>query len=236
MGYGSRRPPTIVRGRRGRALPLPAAPDRQRSRVASRPLKLALAVALVSVGSTTSLGEGLLNAGVAAAREAVQLMDERTPGLRTAASMTKGKPRIAVDRVARALPRIRDARSSTRPPIAAQALPGAVASPVAEALPGVVAPGGAAPVFAEAPGGAFVGGPGGVAGVIFPPFTGIGIGGGGGGVIIGPGPETPPETPITPPAAPPPVPEPATWAMMILGFGLAGAGARAQRRRTPAHA
>jgi hypothetical protein len=38
---------------------------------------------------------------------------------------------------------------------------------------------------------------------------------------------------LTPPGAVPVVPEPATWAMMIAGFGLAGAAAR---RRRPAHA
>jgi hypothetical protein len=190
-------------------------------------LKLALAFGLVAIGSASTVGEGLLNAGVAAARNAVNVMEERSPGERTQASMTKGKPRIDVDRVARALPRIRDARASAAPPATVQALPGAVAAPPAEALPGFVAPAAVAgPVgLADAPGGGFIGGPG---GFFLPP----GGGGGGGGIIVPPARPTE-ETPVTPPVTPPvgtaPVPEPANWAMMILGFAVAGAAARRQR-------
>ncbi|NJS13560.1 MAG: PEPxxWA-CTERM sorting domain-containing protein [Sphingopyxis sp.] len=54
------------------------------------------------------------------------------------------------------------------------------------------------------------GGPGGFGGV-FPGGGGGGPGGGGGGIAI--------------------VPEPATWAMMILGFGLIGFSMRSKRSR-----
>lgn len=61
-------------------------------------------------------------------------------------------------------------------------------------------------------------------------FPGGGGGGGGGGSISGPNNPAPPATlvPPQPPAAA--VPEPATWALMILGFGLIGSGLRRSRQ------
>ena len=60
---------------------------------------------------------------------------------------------------------------------------------------------------------------------------------GGGGVVIPPGgggpvtfPTELPREPVTQPSA---VPEPATWAMMLLGFGLIGWRVRAVHRRSP---
>jgi hypothetical protein len=206
---------------------------------AGRPFKLALAFTLVAIGSASTVGEGLLNAGVAAAREALDVMDQRSPGERTEASMTKGKPRIDVDRVARALPRIRDARASSQPPATAQSLVAAAAAAPDEAFAAPAAAG--APVaFAGAPGGVGGGGPG---GVFFPPFGGGGGGGGGGGLVfVPPGeetpetPGTPPGTPGTPPTSTAPIPEPASWAMMIMGFAVAGVFARMRsRRRSEAH-
>ena len=68
---------------------------------------------------------------------------------------------------------------------------------------------------------------GGAPGVGVSPIIGGGGGGGGssGGVVVDPGTETPTA----------PVPEPATWGLMILGFGLAGAAMRSRwlRRRVP---
>ncbi|HEV2567067.1 MAG TPA: PEPxxWA-CTERM sorting domain-containing protein [Sphingomonas sp.] len=194
-------------------------------------MKLAAAFALVALGSAATLGEGMLNAGVAAARDMVDAVGGRSPGERTQASMTKGKPRIAVDRVARALPRIRDARASSQPPAApaaAAAAPAALGAPAAEAAPAFVA---SPSAFAETPGGVFVGSPG--PGGVFVPSLPGGGGGGGGPILIVPPGETPPgtETPptVTPPVVTAPIPEPATWAMMLLGFGAAGAAMRTRR-------
>ncbi|HEY1154389.1 MAG TPA: PEPxxWA-CTERM sorting domain-containing protein, partial [Pseudolabrys sp.] len=39
---------------------------------------------------------------------------------------------------------------------------------------------------------------------------------------------------LVPPGTAPAVPEPATWAMMIAGFGLAGAAIRSRQRPAPA--
>lgn len=74
-------------------------------------------------------------------------------------------------------------------------------------------------------GGGTVGGPSGSpgGGGLLPPFPSGGGGGGGGGSISGG------LVPPVPPSAV--IPEPAVWAMMILGFGLAGYQLR--RRRLP---
>ena len=237
MSYGSHNPAALRRGRKGRALPTAPAPSRWSNLRSGRPITFALAFALVAIGSASAMGEGLLSAGVRAARDAVNVMEDRSPGERTHASLSKGKPRIDVGRVARALPRIRDARVSTQPPATAETLPGAVAAPHGGAVPGLAAPAATAtPVaLAEAPVGGFVGGPG---GFFLPPFGGGGGGGGGGIIFVPPEEETPPavppETPGTPPTGTTPIPEPSMWAMMILGFAAAGAAAR--RRREAVHA
>jgi hypothetical protein len=85
-------------------------------------------------------------------------------------------------------------------------MPAAVVPAVASALPLAAAP-------AAAGGGLFI-----------PPLV---IPGGGGGIATL---VTPPGTSV-PPTPVPGVPEPATWAMMIIGFGLLG-GLLRRRRRT----
>ncbi|NNM78152.1 PEPxxWA-CTERM sorting domain-containing protein [Sphingomonas sp. ID1715] len=191
-------------------------------------VKFAAAFALAALGSATTMGEGLLSAGAAAVAQATDLVADRSPGARTGASITKGKPRIDVGRVARALPRIRDARASSHPPAAraAQALPrAAAAAPVAAAAPALVGPAVAeGPVaFFGAPGGGggFISGPG----VFLPSFGGGG--GGGGGIVLLPPEESPPETVVPPVAAP--VPEPSSWALLIVGFGVIGAALRTSK-------
>jgi hypothetical protein len=68
--------------------------------------------------------------------------------------------------------------------------------------------------------------PGGVPPIVFPGITPLP--GGGGGIIFPPIVETPPVIPPVIPPTTPGVPEPASWAMMLIGFGMIG---HAQRRR-----
>lgn len=65
-----------------------------------------------------------------------------------------------------------------------------------------------------------------------PPFPPGGVFPPGGPPFAPPGDEGPPlvVTPLAPPTGPGGVPEPASWAMMILGFGVVGAVARRRRR------
>lgn len=114
----------------------------------------------------------------------------------------------------------------------ARAIPDlALASPPSGAGAGIIPLGGnvpsAAPVFSTpAPDPGTPGGGGGGPGPIGS-LPGGGGGGGGGSIST-------PVDPILPPAPPPPpvavVPEPATWAFMILGFGLIGFALRRSRR------
>ena len=191
----------------------------------AKAVRLSAAFALVALGSATALSEGVLQSSVAAAvQNARDLIASRSPGLRTRADMSKGKPQMAAAapaRTARALPRVRDARSSTAGPAIAAPAEETFAPFVApgEPVPGVVLPVGG-PVDGAAPGGG--GGP-----ILFSPVPGPGIIGGGpaGGVIIGPNPEPTPTPEPTPPVVvnpPAPVPEPASWATMILGFFAVG--------------
>jgi hypothetical protein len=155
---------------------------------------------------------------LAAAVQAIDLMRDRSPGVRRDAQLTKTKKTSFASgtdagRTARALPRVRTPAGVVPLPIAeapfAAALP-AVAEAAPAAFPALFF---GAPMFMGGPGGGTFFGPG---PSIIPP---IGGGGGGGGVII-----LPPAPPETPPVAP--IPEPATWLTLILGFGILGAVAR----------
>jgi hypothetical protein len=191
---------------------------------------LSAAFALVALGSATALSETALMSSVSAAlADTRDYMADRSPGARTGADMSKGKPGMAEERVARALPRTRDARGSTAAPAAPAAAPeagviGPLAAPAA-AGPGAIFPGGDSfPIGGVA-------GPGGGGPLVFAPVPSPGlVGGGGGGIIVTPQPETPGGS--TPGA---PVPEPATWASMLVGFLGIGWALR-RRRRVPRHA
>ncbi len=128
-----------------------------------------------------------------------------------------------------ALDPLRRERSGPARPAFTNRLPGAVPTTTTATVPtliplGTDVPGGAPVLSSPAPtnpGGGGSGGSGPVGG-----FPGGGGGGGGGGSITNPAP------PVTPPAPPVGVvPEPATWAMMILGFGLIGSALRRAGRR-----
>jgi hypothetical protein len=188
--------------------------SRRRRRVA---LAGVLAVALAGAG-TLSLdamtGGDVVHAAVSRAQSLADLLNGRSPGQRTQAELTKTKR-------ARALPK---ARAAAKPALPSTPDMAEIAHLLAPPEPVVVNAAPLAPLafgpppslgdIVVPPGG---GGPGGGA---TPP-------GGGGGVIIPnpPGGNPPP----TPP--PPPVPEPATWAMMLLGFGLVGWRVRGGKRR-----
>ena len=128
-----------------------------------------------------------------------------------------------------ALDPLRRERSGPARPPFADRLPGAMPTTNTTTVPtliplGTDVPGGAPVLSSPAPTN-----PGGGSGGSGPTggFPGGGGGGGGGGGSI-----TNPAPPITPPAPPVGVvPEPATWAMMILGFGLIGSALRRAGRR-----
>lgn len=163
-----------------------------------------------------------------------ELIGERSPGERTSAQLTKLKrQKPASHASARAAkPSQRALGKINRPAVDADPEP--VLDPLAESqsifseplvleepvglaglLPAVDLPGGVAEGLASTPG---VGGSSGGGGVIGG-ASGSGGTGGGGSVDDGT---------LSPPIAA--VPEPATWAMMILGFGLCAAALR--RRAT----
>ena len=161
--------------------------------------------------------------GIDAAKSFMALLEDRSPGDRTAAELTKTKKKAAPEQ--RALGKITKPET---PPEFEEAL--APPAPVIETPPFPVALAGLGPlVESPAPppgGGGFI-------------TTGTGGGGGGGGGTENPPPENPPpENPPPenpPPENPPPVvPEPATWASMLLGFGITGLVMRRRRRRDTA--
>jgi hypothetical protein len=152
--------------------------------------------------------------GLDAAKSFLALLDDRSPGDRTAAELTKTKKKAAPEQ--RALGKI------TKPENPPEFLE-AIAPPppsIADLPPFPVTLAGLGPLVeipAPPPGG---GG--------FITTTGTGGGGGGGG---GGGTDNPPENPPENPPPPPVVPEPGTWATMLLGFGLTGWLMRRRRRR-----
>ena len=166
------------------------------------------------------MGVGSAFSGLDAAKSLMALLEDRSPGDRTAAELTKTKEKAAPEQ--RALGKV---RKPDTPHELEEAL--APPPPSFADLPSVpVALGGLGPLV-EIPNP-----PSGGGGIVImggPP--GGGGGGGGDDNDENPPPENPPpENP--PPENPPPpvVPEPGTWATMLLGFGLTGWAIR--RRRT----
>jgi len=156
---------------------------------------------LISLG-----GASLAQAAVGSAKSLVDMLDQRSPGARTEAALTKTKHAKAAlaDREPRIVPK--NLAEVLAPPVPAL-VPVDIdaAAPITE-LASALPPG----ILLARPPGVIVTPPGG--GVITPP--------GGGGDTPPPGPPSGP--PHTPPPGPPPLPEPGTWMTMILGFGLVG--------------
>jgi len=179
----------------------------------------ALGVALAAILSIASVnGVDVAAAAVTRAQSLVDLMNRRSPGERTEAHLNKTKHKHARVLAEREQPQLPVPDLYT-PLVAAFAQPVPVLPVIPEAAPLFAE---AAPplpaIFAPSFGGA----------IFTPGGTGGGGGGGGGG---GPPTQPPTQPPGQPTPPTPAVPEPATWAMMILGFGLTGC---MLRRRRPA--
>ncbi|HKP33778.1 MAG TPA: PEPxxWA-CTERM sorting domain-containing protein [Sphingomicrobium sp.] len=190
----------------------------------------ACAVVLVGSGAVLSMagvtGSDAVAAAVSQAKSLAELFDQRSPGDRGAAALTKTK------RVHHALAKLRTRPVPPLTPSASELarilLP--PAPPVApETAVALALAEGPPPTLGQIVGPPPSAGPGG--GLVAPPGgSGGSPGGGGTGPIVYPGPDT--NVIITVPA----VPEPGTWATMLLGFGLIGWRIRrgASRRLLPA--
>jgi hypothetical protein len=174
------------------------------------------AAALLMVGLPLSQSQFVRNVATlpttkSPTKDFLASLTERSPGKRTQAELNKTKHKLAVTKPhQRALAKINKPKET--PPAFVQALTG-TPSLLVDALPSISVP---PPVqIAEAatprPLGRASIPPG--SGIVVPFGGGAGGGGGGGG---GGEPDS------TPPSETPAVPEPATWAMMLLGFGMTG--------------
>jgi hypothetical protein len=186
---------------------------------------LAVLVA-VPLSITAYLGIGSSIPGLDAAKSLMALLEDRSPGDRTAAELTKTKKKAAPEQ--RALGKVSKPDKPETPSEFVEAL--APPPPALSDLPSFpVAVAGLGPLLdvpKPPPGG------GGIITTAAPP-------GGGGGGDDDDDDDTPPDNPppdnppVTPPDNPPPpvVPEPGTWATMLLGFGMTGLMIRRRRRR-----
>jgi len=194
----------------------------RRRRRSRRPLVFAsgagLALALTTAFSfATFSGVDIAGAAVARAESIADLLAKRSPGNRTEAHLNKTKHkhyRVLAEREAPPAvpaPLLAMAPPATLPEVALPAIPEFVSlAQSAPAFPAIFAPIPVGGIFAPGGGGTLPGSPGAPGGPGGPPQ------------------QPPPSGPPT--QTPPAVPEPATWAMMILGFGLIGLTQRRQRR------
>lgn len=195
--------------RRSRAARAAIRRRRRRNIAVTALLSVALAGAgMFAIDSLT--GNDMVHAAVNQAKSLAELLDQRSPGGRTEAQLTKTKH-------ARALAKQRVA------PRSRERLPVSPAAPVQDKLPGLAellaGPGPIAPVEAVRPFPEIAIGSSPSLGVIVgsPPSSAVTPPGGGGEVPL----VTPPSSPreIVPSS---PLPEPGTWATMLLGFALIG--------------
>ena len=170
---------------------------------------LSLAVALGMAFSLESFaGTDVADAAVNRVKSLMDLIDQRSPGERTEAELTKHKKDALAEREPALFPKI--LADVLAPPAAALA-PVGIDAPVPPAeLASALPPAIFLIPSATPPGGGVITPPGG--GTIIPP----------GGGTPPPGGNTPPPGPPDTPHGPPPLPEPGTWMTMILGFGLIG--------------
>ena len=185
-----------MRGKRRRIV------QRRRRQAAAGVGALALALS-AAVGVAGLTGTDLADAAASRARSFIDLMDQRSPGARTAAQLTKTKARHEVLAEREAAPSLPENLAHILAPVPSL-VPVDLGPPAIPELTLLTAP--TPPLFfAPLPGG-------GVSGCCAGGGGGGSRGGGGGGT------DTVPEVPNVPP----PVPEPSTWMSMLLGFGLMG--------------
>ena len=185
-------------------------------------ITVGIAAALIGAGvfSVGGLnGSDVVQAAVSQAKSLAELLDQRSPGKRTQGELTKTKhARVLAKRRMAAAPKVHQppaAPQKVNMPDIAQLL----ASPPPLAPVSLAQPLPLTEISSPPPLAAIIAPPPGGGGVVSPP------GSGGGPVTF---PTELPREPVTPPSA---VPEPATWAMMLLGFGLIGWRVRTVRRR-----
>ena len=182
---------------------------------------IAAGISLVAIGAAAPFTDLPVRAvgAVAGMPDVLSMLHKRSPEQRPDGALASTKGRVsAVLPVAAspAPPKVAALAPAAKAPIVTYAvpetpmvLPAAVVPAVASALPLVATPAAAS------------------SGLFIPPLLVPGGGGGGGITTL--------VTPPTPPTSVPGVPEPATWAMMIIGFGLLGGLLRRRRRTASAH-
>jgi len=237
---------------------------RRRTAAAIAGLSLATAIPL-SLSFANFSADDVLEAAVSKAQSLADMLDKRSPGERTAAQLTKNRQARALPKI-RVAPSPKPAEVALANillgppeplPVELAAAPVAVSTTPA-ALAIVSPPGGGSVVIPPGGGGIILppgGGPGGTnpgtPPIVAPPGD-TPPPGDKPPVVTPPGNTPPPDQPppiVTPPGdtppgdttppdhpTPPPVPEPATWAMMLVGFGLIGWRIRYAPRGKPAAA
>lgn len=181
---------------------------RNRGRRARRGLIGAAALILLVAAPLSIERFGSIDLAAAAVQRAksfLELIQQRSPGLRTHGELIKTKRKKKTVLHERALPKVRMAT-----PILPPGSPTALIDLVAPPVPIIPASFDVIPISPLSP-------PPSAPPII--PFSSP------------PGVVGPPETPFTPPIIPPPpVPEPQTWSTMLLGFGLVGWMLRRRRK------
>jgi len=181
---------------------------KRRGRIAAAAAALALSLSTaIAVGGFT--GADLADAAATRARNLMEMMNQRSPGARTAAQLTKTKS-------------LHQSLAERTPAPTLVHVPANLAQVIVPPVPGLVPVDLGPPLeltFLAPPSPP----------VLFAPPPGGGGGSGGGGSGGGGGPGSPGAPPPPPPPPPPAVPEPGTWMTMLLGFGMMGCLLRRER-------
>lgn len=169
-------------------------------------LAIAAALSIATVSRTNfakTVGEAA-GAGLDNIKTVAAMLADRSPGQRPEGALASLKHKKQPALHQRALPKVRKPESPLAGIVGSPPVPPIEMPPetplynMVSAAPDVIPP------VAIVPGGT-------------PPGSNSPPPGGGGGIVVPPETPTVPQTPVTPA-----VPEPATWAMMLLGFGMIG--------------
>jgi len=178
---------------------------------------IAAGISLVAVGAAAPFTDLPVRA-LGAMPDVLSMLHKRSPEERPEGALvaTKGRTSAVLPTAVEAAP---PPKVASVAPAAKPAIVPHVVSETPMVLPAAVVPAvaSALPLATAAPAAA--------GGLFIPPLVIPGGGGGGGITTFANPPGSPPPPPV------PGVPEPATWAMMIIGFGLLG-GLLRRRRRT----